>query len=111
VPEAGEYPAITQVDHWCPYLYNESAVSESDLNALREEYVTKIVKGELPVVAGLAEFWDRWYGAGGEKRMEELQTQQSAWLAANPDWLKPEAAFSPDSWNTERVYVEPKQQA
>jgi hypothetical protein len=43
--------------------------------------------------------------------MEEIQTQQSAWLAANPQWLEPEAAFSPDSWNTERVYAEPKQQA
>ncbi len=111
VPEQGEYPAITQVDHWCPYLFTESAVFETELNAIREEYVTKIVKGELPVTQGLAEFWDRWYAAGGEKRMEEIQTQQSAWLAANPAWLEPEASFAPEFWNTERVYVEPKKQA
>jgi hypothetical protein len=111
VPEPGEYPAITQVDHWCPYLFTETAVLEPDLNAIRDEYVTKIVKGELPVVSGLQEFWDRWYAAGGEARMEELTAQQSAWLAEHPEWLEPQAAFSPEHWNTERVYVEPKQQA
>lgn len=111
VPEEGEYPAITQVDHWCPYLFTESAVYESDLNAIRDEYVTRIVKGEVPVVQGLAEFWDRWFAAGGEQRMVEIQEQQSAWLAENPEWLEPQAAFSPEFWNTEREYVEPKQQA
>jgi hypothetical protein len=43
--------------------------------------------------------------------MEELTTQQSAWLAEHPEWLEPQAAFSPEHWNTERVYVEPKAQA
>jgi hypothetical protein len=103
VPEQGEYPAIARVDHWCPYLLTESAAYEVDLEAIREEYVTKIIKGDLPVQAGLQEFWDRWYAAGGEVRMQEIQEQQSAWLAANPEWLEPEATFAPDFWNTERV--------
>jgi ABC-type glycerol-3-phosphate transport system substrate-binding protein len=112
VPEPGEYPTVTQVDHWCPYLFTESATAEAELDAITQEYVTKIVKGEVAVQAGLAEYWDRWFAAGGETRMKEIQEQQSAWLAANPVWVENlEAAFSPDSWNTERVYVEPKQQA
>jgi hypothetical protein len=111
VPEPGEYPAITQVDHWCPYLFVESATAEAELDAITQEYVTKIVKGEVGVQPGLAEYWDRWFAAGGETRMVEIQEQQSAWLAANPEWLEPQAAFSPESWNTERVYSEPKQPA
>jgi ABC-type glycerol-3-phosphate transport system substrate-binding protein len=103
VPEAGEYPAITQVDHWLPYMFNESAVLEGDMQTTRNEYFTKIVKGELPVVAGLQEFWDKWMAAGGEVRLREVTEQFNPWIESNPEWQDPNASLSPESWNTERV--------
>ncbi|RIK33589.1 MAG: hypothetical protein DCC55_34655 [Chloroflexi bacterium] len=103
VPEEGEYPAITQVDHWLPYMFNESAILEGDMQTTRNEYFTKIVKGELEVVAGLQEFWDKWMAAGGEVRLREVTEQFNPWIEANPEWKDPKASLSPESWNTERV--------
>lgn len=101
VPEAGEYPTITQIDHWLPYMFNESAVMEGDMQAVRDEYFTKIVKGELEVVAGLQEFWDRWHAAGGETRLNEVTAQYNAWIENNPEWKDPQATMSPDHWNVD----------
>lgn len=111
VPEEGEYPTITQIDHWLPYMFNESAQYEADLESLRDEYFAKIVKGELEVVAGLQEFWDRWHAAGGEARLAEVTEQYNAWIAANPEWEDPNASFSPDHWLTERQLPPAKAQS
>jgi putative aldouronate transport system substrate-binding protein len=100
VPEDGEYPTITQIDHWLPYMFNETAQYEADLEALRDEYFAKIVKGELEVAPGLQEFWDRWHAAGGEARLGEVTEQFNAWIANNAEWKEPSAAFSPDHWRT-----------
>lgn len=104
VPEAGEYPTITQIDHWLPYMFNESAVMDADMQAVRDEYFTKIIKGELEVVAGLQEFWDRWYAAGGEVRQKEVTTQYNAWIEKNPEWKDPQATMSPEQWNIDPTF-------
>jgi len=109
IPEEGEYPTITQIDHWLPYMFTESAVNEGDMQAVRDEYFTKIVKGELAVTAGLQEFWDKWMAGGGEVRLKEVTEQYAKWIADNPEWQDPQATLSPDHWNTEPVFAPRKE--
>lgn len=104
VPEQGEYPMITQIDHWTPYLFTESAALAADMNAVRDEYFTKIVKGELDVTAGIKEFWERWYGAGGEVRQKEVTEQYAKYSAAHPEMSDPNIYLAVDAWNTEIQY-------
>ncbi len=104
VPEQGEYPMITQIDHWTPYLFTESSVFAADLGALRDEYMAKIIKGELEVGPGIQEFWDRWYAAGGEIRQKEVTEQYAKYIAAHPEMKDPHIYLAPDVWNTEIQY-------
>jgi len=104
IPEAGEYPIITQIDHWVPYLFVESTKYDGDLKALREEYFANIVKGDLEVTAGVAEFWDRWFASGGEVRQREIQEQYAKYIAAHPEMKDPDIYASYDEWNTEIEY-------
>ena len=102
VPEDGEYPTTTQIDHWCPYIYDEANKYLGDMGTLREEYFAKIVNNELDVVSGLADFWDAWYAAGGEILVQETQAIFDQWIEANPEWKDPKALKSPEHWRTER---------
>jgi ABC-type glycerol-3-phosphate transport system substrate-binding protein len=104
VPEKGEYPTITQVDHWCPYLFTKSAKYRADLLSLQSEYLAKIVRGTLPASSGVKEFWTKWRAAGGDEYMKEMSDIFNKWLAQHPEWKDPRASFSPDSWNTTIKY-------
>ncbi|NLE46112.1 MAG: hypothetical protein GX620_15440 [Chloroflexi bacterium] len=109
VPEQGEYPMVANIDRFVPYAYTESGKYLSDLEALQNEYFASIVNGELEVVAGVQQFWDAYYGAGGELFMQETVDQYDAWIAANPAYEDDEIFFAPDYWNTERKLPPPKE--
>ena len=109
VPQKGEYPMLVRLYHFVPWSFAKSAQYEPDLLALRNEYATKIIKGELDVTKGLQEFWDRWMQAGGEARLQEISDQYSAYAKAFPEMTDPKVFFSPENWNTEIKYPERRQ--
>ena len=107
-PQQGEYPTLTRVYHFVRWQFTESAQFEPDLRALRDEYATKIIKGELEVKSGLQQFWDQWMASGGEARVREISDQYSAYIQAHPEMKDPKIFFSPEYWNTEIKYPERK---
>jgi hypothetical protein len=103
-PEKGEYPTITQIDHWCAYMFPRSAKFKGDLDALFKEYTTNIIAGQLKPAAGIKEFWSKWMAAGGNERMKEITEQYSKYIAASPAFKDPKIYLSPEAWNLDNTY-------
>ncbi|NLE43135.1 MAG: hypothetical protein GX620_00310 [Chloroflexi bacterium] len=106
VPQANEYPTLTRLYHFVPWNWVQSAQFEPDLIALRDEYATKIIKGELEVTAGVREFWDQWMASGGDVRLQEITDQYAAYATQHPEMTDPKAFLAPESWNTTIEYPE-----
>jgi hypothetical protein len=107
-PQANEYPTLTRIYHFVAWNWTESAQYEPDLRALRDEYATKIIKGELPVGDGLKQFWEQWRASGGETRLQEISDQYAAYAKAHPEMTDAKVFFSPENWNTTSQYPERK---
>jgi hypothetical protein len=106
VPQKGEYPTLVRIYHFVPWHFVKSAQYEPDLLSLRNEYATKMIKGETEITAGLKEFWDRWMQSGGETRLQEISDQYAAYAKQYPEMTDPKVFFSPENWNTEIQYPE-----
>jgi len=102
-PQQGELPCIADISHWCPVMYIEGSKYFGDLSNLRTEYFNKITKGELEVVAGVQEYWDRWYATGGDVRVREINEQYAKYVEAFPHMKDPKIYFAPEFWDTERA--------
>lgn len=107
-PQQGEYPSLTRIFHFVPWRFTESAQLEPDFRALRDEWATKIIKGEVGVTDGVQQFWDLWNAAGGDIRTRELTDQYNAYAQAHPEMQDPKIFLSPENWNTEIKYPERK---
>ena len=106
VPEQGEYPSMPVVDRWCPYMFPKSVDKQGDMDTVFNELHAQIINGEIGVTEGVKAFWDRWYAAGGEIRVQEIKEQWQAFSAAHPEWKDPKATFAPETWNTQISYPE-----
>jgi ABC-type glycerol-3-phosphate transport system substrate-binding protein len=107
-PQQGEYPMLVPIEHLVPWRFTESAKFEPDFLSMRDEHVTRIVKGEISVQDGIKAFWDAWFPAGGEIRLREVRDQYDAYIAAHPEMADPRIFFSPENWNTQIQYPERK---
>jgi ABC-type glycerol-3-phosphate transport system substrate-binding protein len=103
-PQDNEYPTLTRIFHFTPWKFTESSKFEADFHALRDEYATRIIKGEIGVSTGLQEFWDQWYAAGGDIRQQEITDQYAAYISQFPEMADPKIFLSPEYWNTEIKY-------
>ncbi len=102
IPQDGEYPTTTQIDHWCPYPLLDSGKDQDEMLQLRDEAFISIVSGDVEPVDGIETFWNDWYAVGGEVRQREVSDTYAAWIARHPEWQDPKAIKDPSSWRTER---------
>lgn len=103
-PQKGEYPMLVRLYHLVPWRFKESGNLDPDFLALRDEAVTKMIKGEQAIGDGIKAFWDAWMAAGGDKRIREISDQYDAYIKKHPEMADPKIFFSPENWNTQIQY-------